>query len=86
MLLLLAALQVLGLGMWENDKNSQQEKRINDSKSICFAVHESSNFNGISVSKIGHFCVKHAVFEKTKFLMEGGRLEDHFTFWKHVSL
>ena len=67
----------------ENDKNSQQEKRmlkrfpINDNHSICFAAHKATIVTAIPVSKI--------VWKNEKFL-KGGLLEDHFTFLKHLLL
>jgi len=46
---------------------------MNDNTGMCFVVHKSSNFYGNSVSKISNF-------------MRKGCLEDHLTFWKHLSL
>jgi len=89
MLLLFVALRVLGLlNVWRMMKVRSRKKKtrmlkrlpINDNKSVCFAIHKISNFNGSLVSRLAILCEACRVRKKRKILKGPGRLEEHFSF------
>ena len=89
MLLLFVALRVLELwDCMENDKSSQQEKKIrilkrmpiNNNNRVCFAIHKISSFNGSLVSRLAILCEACRVRKIRKILEGPGRFEKHFPF------